>query len=246
LLEVNGSRYINSDLRPIAYFYTLRLWDMASSNPSPALFKFLRSITVSKGLLTVVAIVVAGLLLIFISTVLKKNFHLNFSILFAIFTTGLSTMMYQVALIFSFQSIYGFVYEMIGLLIAIFMGGLSIGSSISNRFISKKSNIKILALLELMVALFAVVMAITINSVVDIKIPWVIFLLFCLITLISGIFDGADFPVAAECYNSIRPLPERSAGSIYGMELIGGCTGAVITSTAIVPIVGIIWACLKG
>ena len=49
------------------------------------------------------------------------------SITYSIFTTGLTGMVFSLAIIFAFQTLYGYLYHQIGLLIAIFMFGIASG-----------------------------------------------------------------------------------------------------------------------
>ena len=59
----------------------------------------------------------------------------RFNSVAAIATTGFAGMALEIILIFAFQNIYGYVYENIGLIIAVFMFGIALGGGISNRLI---------------------------------------------------------------------------------------------------------------
>ena len=59
----------------------------------------------------------------------------RFNSIAAIVSTGFAGMALEIILIFAFQNIYGYVYENIGLIIAVFMFGVSLGGGISNRLI---------------------------------------------------------------------------------------------------------------
>ncbi len=47
---------------------------------------------------------------------------------YAIFTTGLTGLIFNLAIIFTFQTLYGYLYDQIGLLVALFMMGIALGS----------------------------------------------------------------------------------------------------------------------
>ncbi len=166
------------------------------------------------------------------------------AVLFAVFTTGLSTMALQIALLFSFQSIYGFVYEMVGLIIAMFMGGLALGTFIANRYVTDKANLRTLSFVQAFIALIAVLIALALPLAASVRSPAVVFLIFSTFTFFGGLINGVDFPLATSCCMAINKNAEKSTGLVYGVELFGACLGAVFASVVIAPILGIIACCL--
>ena len=71
-----------------------------------------------------------------------------------------------------------------------------------------------------------------------------VFLLFSLMTFVSGLLNGLDFPLAAEAFRSMNRRAEKSAGMVYGVELLGACVGAALASAIVAPIIGIVACCL--
>lgn len=246
LPPVDEKHFINSDLQPIGYFYTQAFLDLLSKAVQDTQSKLNYALRIQPWwILPVMACAFGtGLFLFLVGKLTDRGPHRYYAILLAIFTTGLSTMTFEVALIFSFQNVYGFVYEMIGLIVAIFMAGLAVGSAFTNKFIRRKENTDLLALIEFLVAGFACLMAYLIFSSHDMKSATWIFVIYCVITFMAGVFDGADFPLATACYMALNKNAERATGIIYGVELVGGCIGAVITSAVLVPILGIVPSCL--
>lgn len=57
----------------------------------------------------------------------------NSAIILSVGSTGFATMALSVVWLFAFQNLYGYVYQQIGWIIAVFMGGLVIGCEIVNR-----------------------------------------------------------------------------------------------------------------
>jgi len=53
----------------------------------------------------------------------------------------------------------------------------------------------------------------------------------------GGILGGYQFPIATEIYLDER-LGERRLGVIYAMDLLGGCVGALLLSTYVIPVFG--------
>jgi spermidine synthase len=182
-------------------------------------------------------------LLRFTGTRGRSRSHKAFAILFAVFTTGFSTMAMQIALLFSFQSIYGFIYEMVGLIIAFFMGGLSLGAYLGNHHLKKKNSLSLFGTLQLAIALLAFIFAVLLPPAAAVNSALLLFVFFALLTFSAGLINGLDFPVATACYLSLGKSAEKTAGAVYGTELFGACCGAILASAFIVPIQGIIACC---
>ena len=164
----------------------------------------------------------------------------RFAVLFTVSTTGFSTMALQIGLLFAFQSIYGFVYEMVGLIVAIFMGGLALGTLFSHRYITNKASLRTLSNVQALIALMSVLFAVVLPQSAAVQSQTTVFLLFSTLTLLAGVINGVDFPLAAACYMALRQQPERASGTVYGVELFGACAGAAVVSVIVVPILGIV------
>ncbi|MEW5692436.1 MAG: hypothetical protein AB1765_03975 [Candidatus Hydrogenedentota bacterium] len=242
---VEEKYFINFDFKPITYFYNIIIWDEISKQFSKSkniLFKLFLKINLNILLICIMML----LLLPNVFFKCKRSFntqHKKYGVFLSIFTTGFSTMLFQISLIYSFQSIYGFVYEFIGLITAMFMLGLGSGSFLALKFITKKDNLKLLGIIESSVFIFSLIMIYLINLSAEISSTNVIFIIFLLLTFIAGIIDGLDFPVAISCYYTIIKDTLKSSGLIYGIELIGGCSGSIIASIILIPIKGILFTC---
>lgn len=244
LPPVQDRFFINSDFRPIGYYHTLMFWgDLAGAGHTGAFRWLLRIqpwwvLPVAALLLVVpVALRVAGN-----AANAKRNAH--YAVIVAVFTTGLSTMTLQVALLFSFQSTYGFVYEMVGLIVAIFMAGLASGTAFTRRYVARKANMDTLAAVQLSVAALALLIAVVLPRAAEVESGAVVLALFSLVTFVAGLLNGVDFPLAAECYRAVHRGAERSAGTVYGVELFGACLGAALASAVVAPVLGIVACCL--
>ena len=256
LLPVEEQYFMNSDFKPIGYYYTLMFWDQLTRPEDDKTFMALLHVQpwwilplCFITLLTVLGLRISSGRAYKRSRVYQKygdeqRPDTNFGVLCTIFTTGLSTMALQVALLFSFQSIYGFVYEMVGLIMAMFMSGLALGAYLTNRFVKNKVNLNLLAGVQLFIALLAVLIAVVLPRAALVESPAVIFMLFSLLTFSAGLINGVDFPLSLACYMALNKNAEKTAGTVYGLELFGACIGAVLASAVIVPVLGIIACCL--
>ncbi len=259
LPPVNESYFVNSDFKPIGYFYSLLFWErLTRGAPSFSLDRLLHIEPWWITPLIIMPIVGTLGLKLYRTKLTSKPEHQqnhqghrdlspgpagNFALLFTVFTTGLSTMALQIALLFSFQSVYGFVYEMVGLITAMFMCGLALGAFLSHSLIKSKVNIKLLTVVQLVMAALAILIATAIPEAARLESPNMIFFFFTLLTLAAGFINGIDFPLAAACYTALNKNADRTSGIIYGTELFGACLGAVLASAAVAPVLGIEACC---
>ncbi len=243
LAPVEEEYFINSDLKPIGYFYTLMVWDdLAGTGHRQAFERLLRVESHWMLLLAGIPVLSAAGLRMTAGRIGREP-GTRFAVLFTVFTTGLSTMALQIGLLFAFQSIYGFVYEMVGLIVAIFMGGLALGTLLSHRYVADKASLRTLSHVQALIALVSVLFAIVLPRSAAVPSQTTVFLLFSTLTLLAGVINGVDFPLAAACYMALRRQPERASGTVYGVELLGACVGAAVVSVVVVPVLGIVASC---
>ena len=232
--------FINSDFRPIGYFHTLMFWgDLTGSRTAEQLGQLLEVRAIWIVLPVALALGLVGLLrLVRAGGIGGPDRQLAVGL--AVFTTGLSTMAMQIALLFAFQSLYGFVYEMIGLIIAIFMAGLASGTVLTHARVRDRANLGLLAWVQAGIALFALLIALILPLSAYLPSGAVVFVFFAVLTFTAGLLNGIDFPLTAAAFRAVNRRPERSAGLVYGIELAGACAGAALASVLVAPIMGIV------
>lgn len=246
LPPVEQRYFINSDFKPIGYYYTLMFWDELTRSGSGRTFHWLLRVQPW----WILSLCGAPLLVVlFLRFAAKRAGHrpaapTRFAVLFAVFTTGLSTMALQIALLFSFQSIYGFVYETVGLIVAMFMGGLALGALITHRRVADKTSLITLAGVQLLIALLAACIAAVLPRAAEVQSPAAVFIFFSILTFVAGVINGVDFPLSTACLMSLYRHADKSAGTVYGVELFGACTGAALASAVVAPVLGITACCL--
>ncbi len=256
LPPVKERYFINTDFRPIGYYYTLMHWDqLTRPDDDRTLWWPLRAEWWWILPVCFIPLVTALGLGVkagreekddgSVSSGLPLNrAGVNFAVIFTVFTTGFSTMALQIALLFSFQAIYGFIYEIVGLIMAMFMGGLSLGAFLTNRRVKNKASLKTLAAVQLVIAVLAVLIAFIIPLAAAVESPVLIFMLFSMLTFSAGLINGIDFPLSLACYMALNKKADKTAGTVYGVELFGACLGAVLTSALVAPVFGIVSACI--
>ncbi len=245
LPPVNERFFINSDFKPIGYYHTLRFWDALTAGETDRdSFGWILRVQPWWILPAMAACILLQLVFSGVSSLSGRRIDRRFAVFLAVFTTGLSTMALQVALIFSFQSLYGFVYEMIGLITALFMGGLAAGTLTGRMLIRRRASLSILAGIQFVIAAFALLVGLLLPHAGAFAQPAAVALAIGGLTFFSGALNGVDFPVAAACCQSLDPDPEKATGIVYGVELFGACAGALAASVVVAPVLGITAVCI--
>lgn len=231
--------FVNTDLRPIAYYYTLMFWDDLTRPGAGETFRWLLRIQLWWIFLVLIIPVLAALFLRIFAKDGGKREEVNFGVLYSAFVAGLSSMVMQIAMLFTFQSAYGFVFEMLGLIMALFMGGLALGTYLSHRKIGDRANLAVLGISQLISTLFAVATAFLLPQAAIMQSLSLLFVFFSALTFIAGLINGFIFALSVACYSPLGRQAEKTTGAIYGVELFGACLGAVVVGTAVAPILGI-------
>jgi predicted membrane-bound spermidine synthase len=60
---------------------------------------------------------------------------------------------------------------------------------------------------------------------------------FPILAALCGMLGGFQFPVATELYTS-NERAQRNLGTLYAVDLLGGCLGALLLSGYLIPVFG--------
>jgi spermidine synthase len=172
---------------------------------------------------------------------------LAFNAGFLIFATGFAAMATEIILLYLFQNIYGYIYQKIGLIVALFMVGLALGSFVMTRLLPKLTShlLRTVILFEaLIIAYFgALIFAIgwLTGASADTGAGWhlVEFSFYAFVT-ISGFLGGAEFPLAGQIFLLCRKRVGISASLVDSTDHLGAALGAFFAGVLILPILGII------
>jgi hypothetical protein len=227
-----GSRQIiNSDLQPICYSYTISIW----------LSKFFPNLAYSDSILLetkdwknsvwIYVIVIVFFSIIFLIT-RKSQSMKRFLLVSAI---GFLGMVLEIILILIYQNKNGILYRDIGILLMMFMVGLSLGAFIVNGiFIKIKKQLKgglalglslLLGFTLLNIFLYLFIETYLIGNIIVIS----------TVLLLDGVFVAGIFSFA-----SLYKVENQQAviNRLYSADLLGGSLGAIIASLIFIPIYG--------
>lgn len=163
-------------------------------------------------------------------------------------TTGFFGISFSVLLIFSFQTLYGYAYQWIGVLIAAFMVGLALGSWTMTRALEKIRKFALtLAGVEILMILFAalgtVLLALSYCPHLGERILTAMRFEFLLLSGITGYLVGLEFPLASRILTSNGERVGWTAGILYGSDLFGAWAGSLLVGVLWVPVLGILETC---
>jgi spermidine synthase len=237
---------INSDFLPMGVFFNLSYWNALFSPYLTGIFKWLGGFHLP---LTIVKIILVTLLLAIIFVKIPRySIH---AVTYSIFTTGLTGMIFSLAIIFTFQTSYGYLYHQVGLLVAIFMAGIAFGSFlITHRLHRLKENSSLFLKIEIWIIFFALLLPfifMTLSSQLENKIvSSLLYSGFLVMSFLAGMFTGFQFPLAVKIYLE-NPLRKeklgQTAGLLYGADLFGGFFGGLLGGVFLLPLLGLRETC---
>jgi spermidine synthase len=234
---------LNQDFSPMLYYYHLRHW--------------MSQFTLSFGVLQTVL-----LLLLLVYLIRLRGPAL------VLFASGFAGSALEVVLLLAFQVLCGSVYHQVGVIVTVFMAGLAAGAMLMNRrsrreealtgesrsdqslltsapTSSKDCSGRSLAVLAMALAGYAILLPLllpllnrmggTTASLLAIK------AIFTSLTLILAVLVGAQFPLA----NRLQfDGTATGASRLYTADFVGASLGALLASTLLIPLIGVMGVCL--
>ena len=164
--------------------------------------------------------------------------------LYAVTTTGFFGSAMVVLGLFSFQTIYGYAYQWIGLLIASFMVGLAAGGWQMTRQLEKipdpRTTLRTVEIFILLgVAATGSLLAVLYSRHGRIGNPLLIQGSFLFLSGIAGVLVGLEFPLCGRLFSSMGEGAARSGGALYAADLLGAVVGCLGVGLILVPVLGI-------
>lgn len=136
----------------------------------------------------------------------------------------------QMIILYTFQSLHGYLYQNIGLLTAIFMAGLAIGA-LSVHSANWKPETERLGF-QIVILIFALYIALLLFGLRIIPLY--------LASFLTALPIGAAFPLAVKIHTKHEKGIGKLAGILYGADLSGSAFAAILASIFFIPVYGII------
>jgi spermidine synthase len=236
-LEQYQGSALNRDQRPIAYFLYGRLLGWTSGSPLSGLFDFFEKMKFSNLLIFIILLILPAVMWVWSR---RKRAPGNFPILLAAASGGFAGLAFEILTIFTFQNVWGYVYQTIGLLIASFMLGMGFGASLTSRYLRKKQlprkkARKILAVNQLLIVIASLTYLPLMSFFAKMagssgQIP--------LFSWLGGMgfLVGAILPLGLCIYG--QGSAAKKAGFLNAADYLGGTIGALAMASFFVPLYG--------
>jgi spermidine synthase len=227
---------INTDFKPISYYYDIVLW-ATSFQP---LFKGFLKILNEKILWGAVLFISLFILLLGKG----KERVIRKSVIIAVSTTGFAQMAIELTIMLTFQAIYGYLYYKLAIFVTLFMAGLFAGGFLISKKMDFIANpLALFKKSKIGLSLFSLCL-IPIFQILSDKAPFSPVntdagVVFPILVFVTGVIGGMQFSLATKVLIERGGEMGRISGFLYGADLIGGVAGALLLSAIFIPILGI-------
>ena len=236
---------VNRDFEPIAYYFDVVLWSTQFKLGYSRWFRAAAHIAFT-GVIDAVLVI-----LLFVAVLLEfvpsREKRARSAAACCIAATGFTLMTLQIFLLLAFQSVYGYVYHQLAILIAMCMAGIAFGSWLGIRRIRSSDSLpnRTMATTQFLLALSGPALIFVVSLLSKISGTAATWLaaqfVFPALAALCGMLGGYQFPIATEIYfydnNNDRSGRSR-LGTLYAIDLLGGCVGALLFSSYLIPVFG--------
>ncbi len=245
IIKTGNPTKINRDFHPISYFYNIYLW-FTNFNK-----KMIGSIhdffQLSKLLFSLIIFGFVLLFLILFFRAKNQDKKFNRAIYISIILIGCTTISLEILIIHGFQAIYGYAYYQLSLILTGFMVGLALGSWYSIHLLKRsKTAFKRYLVFQSFLTLYPLLTYFVLISLSKITLSSFLIQASFLV-LISGLgfIGGFQFPLASYLIFQHKKQIDRIGGTLYAWDLFGSVIGALLISTLIIPVLGVLAATLS-
>ncbi len=242
-LDENRSSRINTDLHPISYSHGLAVWaakdrtprsgplDRVVDKPAALLLRFAALPPAARwgiGLAAAAICIVA-----FLVARPRRSTAVGFTVA----CSGFTEISIEIAVLLTFQAFYGYVYALLGLILASFMVGLCVGGWLASLILRESVRLfRALVMAQAALALYPLILILAIWCAGVIGgTSRLLAAVFVILTFVAGLVGGLQFPLAAAVASSgSRNVVAR----LSALDLCGAALGAFSVSTLLVPTIG--------
>ncbi|MDJ0831349.1 MAG: fused MFS/spermidine synthase [Desulfobacterales bacterium] len=239
-----SSQKINSDFKPLGLFYSITHWNALYAPSLSGLFSQFERIN-----LRIIVLLFVFFLLLYVVFRLKHRRSFQAGIPLSIITTGFAGMIFSLMIIFTFQSMYGYVFSWIGLLVSFFMAGAACGAMLATKVLTQIKNcFRLFIKIDLAIICFSFgwpFIFLAVRAYLDSPDVFVFFkMLFLIIACICGLLIGSQFPLANRIYLRSSTSLSETAGLLYASDLLGGWFGGIVGAVVLLPVLGLTGTCI--
>ena len=223
---------INRDARPLTHLYSLLLAARQSGAPAARLVKHLVLAGPLAFLIPILIVVVLRMFYILKSA--GQGRPSSFDSSFLVFSAGAVGIGAVIILMYLYQTRFGSLYLYIGLVSSLFMAGLAAGATSVRHFLSEEKtnrNERLLLLVIFVHSLLLCAIAFWPGE------QWA-HITFAIAFVLCGACTGCYFPIAAGQLADSKFETGHAGSMLETADHIGAAVGGVVTSLALVPVLG--------
>ena len=243
---------INTDLSPVSHLFNLILWSKIAGTKSESFLRGIKGLSVTE----IALLIFIPVFIIFLSQITLRRSRenkLRIGAMFIIISTGFFMMATEITILYLFQKNFGYLYQKIGLIVAIFMLGLAIGGKIAaiKPIKNVKAGISYLILVEIFIIIFALIFLLFLlqeNQIERIMGIGILETIYFFAVGLCGMVGGVQFPYVGQILNELRKSKSIeiknekkgiSAGLVEFADHLGAAGGAFLTGLILLPVTGI-------
>lgn len=240
LMQPRPATRINRDFQPAAYYFSTIL---SSTQFNPAEGHFLEKASKISFSTILAATLITSALLLIVFSLTSQRFRTRVTAAWCVTTSGFTLMTLQILLLLAFQSIFGSIYRELALLIGMMMAGIAAGSLLGIRHIrrSQVRHLRYASVNQFFIAIAAPLLLAVVYLLAQISHGaaslWIIQTVFPLLALLCGLPGGYQYSLAAAIYLEDRSKA-ASLSTLYALDLLGGCAGAILLAGFLIPVFG--------
>jgi spermidine synthase len=246
-------KVLNTDDTPISCLFYNKIIGWYSRSNISGILGFFESIKLSDIIFLVAAIFIMRLVFVFFKkNKSKPERFLKSHTLFAVFSSGLAGLSLELVILYIFQSNFGEIYHIVGLIIALFMFGLPLGAASARRAISIISPssagnntrvVRLIIAVQIATGLIAALLPRIIN--LFLKFSFISQVSIFALTTLIGFLVGFIFPLSIHVFLGNKPHETgKTAGIIDAVDHIGAALGAFFIGTLFLPVFGVQNVCV--
>ena len=226
-------RLLNTDLNPRTFFLNLVV---IATRGSPFVVNILKNIF-SAGFLffLVVVLIFFGARLWFLhsieNTALRRNVFNGKVFQFFSGFLGFST---HLTLIYLFQNKFAMIFQLIGIVTAIFMLGLFCGG-----FLGKDLNLRFHWASSILLVMGTQILLVAVIYLLLVKFAVVSLPLFALLFFVTGVLTGSSYPLCARIFDDSRLALDKVAVFLELYDYWGSALGGLLAGVCLVPVLGV-------
>jgi spermidine synthase len=250
-IEPQPNTPINRDFAPVAYYFDVALWSSRFHRTAAGWIESLAGVRFERVLAATTLGLAVLLPLLWVwpaGAEEKPTARGRRAAALAVAVMGFTELGLEILLLLGFQALYGYVYQQLTILVALFMVGMALGAWLELRRarglsgLRLRRDLRVLAGLQVLAAASPLLLYGTLVGLERVSSAGgqrvASQMVFPAVALVAGLLGGYQFLLASRVYFAGARGGVKSPGVLYGLDLAGACAGALALSLLLIPVYG--------